>query len=122
MVHDPAGPVPLAVPWWGALGGIMISLSAIFKHPRDWDDDFNRWHVTRPVLGAAMGTIGFLILFVVLRSTGADVPRTATTYDVVAFLIGYREEIFRTLLKRAADVLLSTGGDSGKQRGTHSED
>ena len=107
VVPDPAGPVPLGVIWWGALGGVTISLSGVFKHPRDWNADYNNWHIARPALGAVIGTVGFLIFFVVLRSTGANVPRTSATFYVVAFIVGYREDIFRTLLKRAADLLFS---------------
>ena len=30
----------------------------------------------------------------------------ATVFDVVAFLVGYREQSFRELIKRATDLLL----------------
>ena len=96
----------------------MISLSGILKHPKDWRPEYELWHIARPVLGAVMGTVGFLILFVIIRSTGANVPKSGITYDVLAFLVGYREEIFRTLLKRAADVLLSSGPTTNEPKGS----
>lgn len=62
---DPAGPIPVGVTWWGALGGVTISLTGIFRHPRSWDDAHNGWHVARPVLGA------------VGRSRHAAIPRVS---------------------------------------------
>jgi hypothetical protein len=29
------GPVPLAVPWFGALGAVLISLTGVFEHEHD---------------------------------------------------------------------------------------
>ena len=45
LISDPIGPIPLGVPWWGALGGVMISLTGVFRHPHEWDDSYNKWHV-----------------------------------------------------------------------------
>src|SRR5438105_3482960 len=64
-VPDPAGGIPLSVAWWGAVGGVTISLTGIFRHPRSWDDGYNKWHVARPVLGAIVGSVGYLIFIVV---------------------------------------------------------
>jgi hypothetical protein len=115
LVPDPAGPVPLGVPWWGALGGVAISLTGIFRNAKNWDPTYNLWHVARPVLGAIFGTVGYLIFIVVIRSTGADVGPNSTnktTFYLIAFIIGYREALFRELLKRAADTLFAPGDSS----------
>jgi hypothetical protein len=96
----------------------MISLTGVFKHPRDWNNDRNMWHIARPALGAVTGTVGFLIFFVVLRSTGASVPKSSATFFVVAFLVGYREDIFRTLLKRATDLMFSHTGSEERSDGS----
>lgn len=113
LIPDPAGPVPLGVPWWGALGGVTISLTGIFRNRRRWDTSYHAWHISRPVLGAIVGAVGYLIFIAVLRSTGAEIgPNNETgraTFYLVAFLVGYREAIFRDLLKRAADVLFTSG-------------
>jgi hypothetical protein len=117
LVPDPVGPIPIGVPWWGALGGVTISLTGIFRHRRDWDDTLDNWHIARPLLGAIMGSVGFLIFIVVIRSTGTNLSARATAgrpvYYLVAFLLGYREEAFRNLLRRAVDLLLSTGKQAG---------
>jgi hypothetical protein len=116
LVGNALGPIPLAVPWWGALGGITISLTGIFKHASSWNRNLEAWHVARPVMGAIMGSVGYLIFIVVIRSTGASVTAATHTgdavFDLVAFLVGYREAVFRDLLRKAVDVLLAPGRSS----------
>lgn len=113
FLPDPAGPIPLSVPWWGAVGGVTISLTGIFKNAKHWDPSYQSWHIARPFLGGVVGSVGFLIFVVVIRSTGADPTANSTVsraaFDLIAFLVGYREEVFRELLKRATDVLLAPG-------------
>jgi hypothetical protein len=113
FLPDPAGPVPLGVPWWGALGGVTISFTGMFRNARRWDRSYEPWHAARPFLGAVVGSVGFLVFIVVIRATGSPVSVTTSTgraaFDLVAFLVGYREEVFRQLLKRATDVLLAPG-------------
>ncbi len=111
LVPDPAGPVPLAVPWWGALGGVTISLTGIFRNAGNWQPRYELWHIARPFLGAVVGSVAYLIFIVIIRSTGT-IPssRSAASgavFDLVAFLVGYREEVFRELLKRASDSLFA---------------
>ena len=113
FLPNPAGPIPLSVPWWGAVGGVTISLTGIFQHAKRWDPSYQSWHVARPFLGGVVGSVGFLIFIVVIRATGTT-PNASSTiskaaFDLVAFLVGYREEVFRELLKRATDVLLAPG-------------
>ncbi|MGH9100946.1 MAG: hypothetical protein ACRDV8_12055 [Acidimicrobiales bacterium] len=120
------GPVPLAVPWWGALGGITISLTGLFKHSDSWERRYETWHIARPIMGAIMGSVGYLIFIVVIRSTGASAPTTTGTggaaFDLVAFLVGYREAVFRELLRKAVDVLLSPGSSSSGPNGATTEE
>lgn len=110
-IHDPEGPLPLSVPWWGALGGVTISLTGVFKHASTWRPDYEKWHIARPVLGAVVGSVGCLIFIVVIRATGNDAtttkPSGGAVLALVAFLVGYREEIFRELIKRATDSLFA---------------
>lgn len=123
--------VPLWVPWAGALGGATISLVGIVKHTTDWDPDYWLWHLARPLLGGVSGTIGVLIVVLVIKSVvstpaaapaggapaGAAPATTQVGYDgpgiailaVMAFVIGFREETFRHLIERVADVILGPG-------------
>jgi hypothetical protein len=57
---DSLGTIPVAVPWWGAVGAVMLSLAGIFDHCDDWNVCFKYWHWARPVVGAVMGTFGVL--------------------------------------------------------------
>ncbi len=116
FLPDPAGLVPLGVPWWGALGDVTISFTGIFRNARRWDGSYELWHIARPFLGAVVGSVGFLIFIVVIRATGTTVSAGTAAgraaFDLVAFLVGYREEVFRQLLKRATDVLFAPGRPS----------
>lgn len=118
------GILPIAVPWFGALGGVTISLEGVFLWNTQWDKKYNYWHIGRPLFGAVLGIIAFF-LFVVIGAaagtppkfldstpTGAkDIPplKDFIIYYVVAFLVGYREETFRELIKRVTDLILKPG-------------
>jgi hypothetical protein len=176
------GTVPVGVPWFGALGAVLISLSGIFDHENDWDTSYWPWHVARPLVGAALGVVSVLIMQAGILSVGATpiaaptptptpaagstmpsgetkatptpslsptptpaanststptptpvpTPTPSSTptpggsggqnqpsnsktvpnfllYYLIAFLVGYREETFRELIKRLVDVILSPG-------------
>lgn len=104
------GNLPVGVPWYGAVGGTLISLTGIFKHSRDWNEHFALWHYSRPLVGAFLGSLGALMFLVIVNAAAihGTTPNGAV-YEVVAFLVGYREATFRSLIQRATDVLLSPG-------------
>jgi hypothetical protein len=110
------GLLPIAVPWFGALGGVLISLYGVFDHADDWQVRWNRWHVARPFVGAILATIAYFIFIGLINATGAQPELSAKEADklipyyVLAFLVGFREATFRTLIQRAADILLGPGG------------
>jgi outer membrane biosynthesis protein TonB len=182
FVPDAFGPVPVGVPWFGALGAVLISLTGVFEHEHDWDDSYWPWHVARPLVGIAVAVVSVLILQAGVLAVGSTpiqpsptpsptpavtqpvsmptptpaptatptptatasatpTPRAASTptttptstpsgstpqnqptgpkvvptnllYYLVAFLVGYREETFRELIKRLVDVILSPGNGS----------
>jgi hypothetical protein len=149
FVPDAFGPVPLGVPWFGALGAVLISLTGVFEHEHDWDLSYWPWHVARPLIGVALGVISVLILQAGVLAVGstpiqptatptpastqsiptptptptstpsgsgqqtppASTPKIPTNllYYLVAFLVGYREETFRELIKRLVDIILAPG-------------
>jgi hypothetical protein len=118
--------LPLWVPFGGWLGGITISIVGVATHTHDWNRlKYGYWHLARPLLGMVTGTVAVLIvLFVVTGVTGSPVPTAGGTYSpsgvavlfVVAFVVGFREETFRALVKRVIDVILSPGDASAEQR------
>lgn len=116
------GPVPVGVPWFGALGAVLISLTGVFDHKRDWDNDFWPWHVARPLIGIGLGVVSVIILQAGILAVGSSPQPQANShpaqipsnllYYLVAFLVGYREETFRDLIKRLVDVILTPGAGS----------
>lgn len=107
----PLGPIPLGVIWFGALGAVLISLNGIIDHAHDWDPSFDLWHLSRPVMGAALAVVGVLIVQAGVLAVGREpnngnIPQNLLYY-LVAFLIGYREETFRELLKRLVDLIFA---------------
>jgi hypothetical protein len=106
--------VPISIPWFGALGATLISLYGIFDHgQRDWERSLNKWHVSRPLTGAVLGTMGFILFAAVIRAAGLA-PGTPDVvgklvYFAVAFVVGFREETFRLLIKRVADLIIGPG-------------
>jgi IPT/TIG domain len=118
FVPDTFVSVPVAVPWFGAVGAVLISLTGVFEHEHDWDDNYWPWHVARPFIGASLGVVSVLIFkagILAVGSTPSPSPSIPTNllYYVIAFLVGYREETFRELIKRLADVLLTPGPGGG---------
>lgn len=113
------GPVPLGVPWFGALGAVLISLTGIFEHEHDWDPGYWPWHLARPLIGVGLGVVSVIILEAGILAVGSSPPTQPKTipanllYYLIAFLVGYREETFRELIKRLVDVILSPGGEAG---------
>ena len=105
------GVVPIGIPWFGAVGGVTISLTGVFRHRADWLPDYVFWHIARPLVSAITGTVGYLIYTAGLAAltqqaqTGTNKGALISGY-VVAFAIGYREEAFRDLLGRFVDKLL----------------
>ena len=144
------GPIPLGVPWFGALGAVLISLTGVFEHEHDWDSSYWPWHVARPLIGIGLAVVSVIILQAGVLSVGltpassapatsapassapatsapatsapaTSTPATSTPatpipsnllFYLIAFLVGYREETFRELIKRLVDVILSPG-DTG---------
>jgi hypothetical protein len=124
-----AGILPIGVAWFGALGAVTISLAGVFHYgERDWDPHFNLWHLGRPVFGAVLGVVAFFIYIIIIRSSGSTPAYLAPVADaggpekdyiiyyVVAFLVGYREETFRELIKRVTDMILTSKPTSDATR------
>jgi hypothetical protein len=120
------GSLPVGVPWFGALGAVIISLSGVFDHRNDWDPTWALWHFTRPLIGISLAIIawltfqaGILAVGSVPGPPGGASPTQAVTaptnllYYLIAFVVGYREAVFRELIKRVSDVILTPSGGAG---------
>lgn len=119
------GLLPVGVPWFGALGAVIISLSGVFDHRNDWDPTWALWHFTRPLIGISLAIIAWLTFQAGILAVGS-VPGPAAVspenptqivtaptnllYYLIAFVVGYREAVFRELIKRVSDVILTPSG------------
>jgi hypothetical protein len=124
--HLVGGVLPIGVPWFGALGAVVISLEGIFAYgQKNWDPKYNYWHIGRPLFGAVLGIVAFYTYLLIIMSAGAYPPFITTgsspaakdfiVYYVVAFLVGYREETFRELIRRVTDLILKPGATAGNE-------
>jgi hypothetical protein len=106
--------VPISIPWFGALGAVLVGLYGIFDHNhRDWERALNKWHIARPFTGAVLGTMGFVMFTSLVRATGLN-PATSDNlgklvYFAIAFVVGFREQTFRLLITRVADLIVGPG-------------
>lgn len=90
--------------WFGALGGIIISLKGVYDHAvggAPWNDSFNLWHIGRPVSGGIAGLMTFLLL----QLASSSIPSEAVAY-AAAFIFGTQERRFFDLLSEVARLIV----------------
>ena len=106
--REKLGTVPTPVPWFGALGAVVISLTGVFAHYDRWLPSYRYWHWARPFIGATVGVVAVLIFQAGILAVGVDLQSTDNNvlYYVIAFFIGYKESAFRELLARVGEVIL----------------
>ncbi len=120
---DRFGPLPVGVPWFGALGSVIISLSGVFDHRDDWDPTWTLWHLTRPLIGISLAIVAWLTFQAGILAVGS-VPGASNAappnilYYLIAFIVGYREQVFRELIKRVSDVILMPSSGAGPSQPT----
>jgi hypothetical protein len=117
--RETLGTVPIAAPWWGALGAVLLSLTGVFEHRRDWLRSYVFWHLARPIFGAVFAAFSVIVFQAGVLAVGKDLtPAKGATntqnlfYYALAFIVGYREETARTLIKRVGDVIIGPGDDA----------
>ena len=98
---DFIGPVPFLVPWFGAVGAVLLSLHGVFAHRGlDWNTEFRFWHWSRPAIGAVVGTVCVILFQSGILAVGGDLPSESSEqtknllYYIIAFVVGYREDVF----------------------------
>ena len=97
--------IALRAMWFGALGGIVISLKGVYDHCCDngsWDRCFELWHVGRPVSGALTGLITLVLL---LSTNPTNTPSEPVVY-AIAFIFGTQERRFFNFLYEVAALVV----------------
>jgi IPT/TIG domain len=117
FVPEKWGSIPVGVPWFGAVGAVMISLGGVFFYRgKAWDGSWVLWHFARPFVGATLGIISVMIMQAGILATNQSLDTSThepknQLYYLIAFLVGYREITFQDLIRRLLDVLF--GGTAG---------
>jgi hypothetical protein len=108
------GPIPLGVPWWGALCAVTGSLYGIFFYNKKWDSSYDIWHYTRPLVGATMGSFAFLAYLFRVGASGSKASTSGgIAYYLVAFVVGNSDSLFHQLVQRVSGVLFSSKDAAG---------
>jgi hypothetical protein len=97
--------------WFGALGGIVISLKGVYDHCCDndaWDRCFELWHLGRPVSGALTGLITLVLL---LATNPKGTPSEPIVY-AIAFIFGTQESRFFNFLFEVAALVVRVPNDT----------
>src|SRR5712691_4082900 len=91
--------------------GVLYALTVLAFMP----DTFVSVPVAVPWFGAVVSVLIFKAGILAVGSTPSPSPSIPNNllYYVMAFLVGYREETFRELIKRLADVILTPGPGGG---------
>jgi hypothetical protein len=118
LFPDPVGTIPLAIPWFGALGaltyGILLTIGAV-PIPSGYRWSY-RADIPRPFIGATLGIVGYIIFYSIIKAaTGGTQAPTGTVTDifiyfVVSFVVAYSDGTFGQLISRATTVILGPGG------------
>jgi hypothetical protein len=91
--------------WFGALGGVVISLKGVYDHGASadpWKNDYNLWHIGRPMSCAAAGLIAGLLFFLVVPEKNFS---PVLVYGI-AFVFGTQDKAFFDFLSTFAGRFL----------------
>jgi IPT/TIG domain len=91
--------------WFGALGGIVISLKGVYDHccaRGEWDQCFDLWHFGRPISGALSGLITLILLLSVNPNSSPSQPAVYA----IAFIFGTQERRFFNFLFEVAGLVV----------------
>lgn len=107
----PAPPLPeftIFAIWFGALGGIAISLKGVYDHDAsDWQAAYNLWHLGRPISGGIAGGLTYLLLWVSSKAQPSDAVVLAA-----AFILGTQEKRFFNFLYEVARLIVQVPNDT----------
>jgi hypothetical protein len=99
--------------WFGALGGIAMSLRGVYNyHSIDdehrkaqgvWSNELLYWHFGKPFGGTIVG----LAVFVLLKAVVPNGDPSTVTMSAVAFVLGMQDHEFINFIKKIGAVIVS---------------
>ncbi len=104
--------MPLAVLWFGMLGGLMVSLYGIVVR-REWNNALDLKHVFSGMLGAVYGLISYLLVVLLINAVtiSNNFDRNSVAYLVIAFIFGFGQNAFQSMIRKVTDLVFA-GHDS----------
>lgn len=106
----PLGPLPIQIVWFGATGAVLAGIGGIYFHNQSWDHRYDYWHYSRPLVGGVVGGVGCLLFYVsIALGSAKGVTPNAVTFDAVAFILGYADDAFRSLIAKLTQLLFAPG-------------
>jgi hypothetical protein len=92
--------------WFAMLGSIAISFKGVYDHTQagDWNEGWWLWYLGRPLTGAIVGAMAYLLLQVVNPNSPPSIPVLA----VAAFVLGTQESRFFGYLYEVGKLVLTT--------------
>lgn len=111
--------------YWGALGGVLYCLRAIYLNKcylKNWDEDWEVWYYLRPITSTITGFVSSIFLKAGLLALQASSPDKGSSfgYLAVAFIAGYNVDNF--LKKIEAVVQASLGVKKSKSSDKNEQD
>jgi len=117
IVH-PFHQMPLSVIWFGALGGVIISLQGIFFNNQRWSKSYNYWYALSPVIGAIYGVFSYLFIVVILKSASSaqTIDSGSTLFALAAFTLGYAQDQVHSLIMGVFDLIFQPSTSHKKNK------
>jgi hypothetical protein len=111
--------LPVQVAWFGALGGVAISLKGVYDHPVlppvpppvapvekagavPWKNEWVIWHFGRPFSGMLAG----IVTLILLEAVSDGDPRHAVVL-AAAFILGTQEKRFFEFITQVGAVVVA---------------
>ncbi len=114
------GEIPVQVVWFGAAGAVLSGLSGVYYHNADWNRSYDFWHYSRPFVGAVVGGVGALLYYVSIDAGSQNVVQPDhLTFYTVAFVLGFADEAFRSLIGKVTTLLIAPGSSTPSGSGAN---
>ncbi|MEK7682191.1 MAG: hypothetical protein AAB369_05120, partial [Chloroflexota bacterium] len=114
---------------WGAMGGVLDALFALWQRfgERTFDVRFWLWYVLNPALGAGLGIVVYLLSatgYLAVTGAGsagegaAGVPRlNPNGVILLAFVAGFKQTMSYTVMNRTLSAVFNASADRGATGG-----